>query len=71
MEEIRASIAEEQRVTEGLTWKEFLLPINRWRLFLVITLQIGMSPFHVLICVIGTNLRSRCPTYGKYFSCIL
>lgn len=41
--EILAGIEEEVRVTEGLTWKELLLPINRWRVFIVITLQIGMS----------------------------
>jgi hypothetical protein len=44
MDEILAGIAEEQRVTEGLTWKEFLLPANRWRMIMVITLQIGNVP---------------------------
>ncbi|KAF4969975.1 hypothetical protein FSARC_2877 [Fusarium sarcochroum] len=43
MDEILAGIAEEERVTEGLTWKEFLLPANRWRMFIVITLQIGVQ----------------------------
>ncbi|KAH6893065.1 general substrate transporter [Thelonectria olida] len=43
MDEILAGIAEEQRVTEGLTWKEFLLPANRWRMIMVITLQIGVQ----------------------------
>lgn len=42
MNEILAGIAEEQRVTEGLSWREFLVPANRWRMFIVITLQIGM-----------------------------
>lgn len=42
MNEILAGIAEEERVTEGLTWREFLIPTNRWRMFIVITLQIGM-----------------------------
>ena len=41
MNEILAGIAEEDRITEGLTWKEFLIPANRWRMFIVITLQIG------------------------------
>lgn len=41
MDEILAGIADEERVTEGLTWKEFLLPANRGRMLLVITLQIG------------------------------
>ncbi|KAI1798726.1 putative MFS sugar transporter [Daldinia bambusicola] len=29
--EIIAGIKEEERVTEGLTWKEYLLPVNRFR----------------------------------------
>lgn len=41
MDEILAGIADEERATEGVTWKEFLLPANRWRMLLVITLQIG------------------------------
>ncbi|KAH8733913.1 general substrate transporter [Ilyonectria robusta] len=43
MDEILAGIADEERVTEGLTWKEFLLPANRGRMLLVITLQIGVQ----------------------------
>jgi hypothetical protein len=43
MAEILAGIREEERQTEGLTWKEYLLPANRFRLFVVITLQIGES----------------------------
>ncbi|RSL73429.1 hypothetical protein CEP53_000786 [Fusarium sp. AF-6] len=43
MDEILAGIAEEERVTEGLTWKEFLLPANRWRMFIVVSLQIGVQ----------------------------
>lgn len=31
--EIRASIEEELAATEGLTWKEFLAPANRFRVF--------------------------------------
>ncbi|KAI1331413.1 putative MFS sugar transporter [Xylariaceae sp. FL0255] len=41
--EILAGIQEEERITEGLTWKELLLPVNRFRFFLVITLQIGVQ----------------------------
>ncbi|EED17489.1 MFS sugar transporter, putative [Talaromyces stipitatus ATCC 10500] len=41
--EILASIELEERVTEGLTWKEFLLPANRYRLFVAITMQIGVQ----------------------------
>lgn len=43
MKEILAGISEEDRLTEGVTWKEFLLPANRWRMFIVITLQIGVQ----------------------------
>ena len=39
--EILAGIEEEVRATEGVTWKELLLPVNRFRVALVITLQIG------------------------------
>ena len=38
--EILAGVAEEVRATEGVTWKECLLPANRYRLFLAITLQL-------------------------------
>ncbi|KAI0144534.1 putative MFS sugar transporter [Xylariaceae sp. FL1272] len=41
--EILAGIREEEHVTEGLTWKECLLPVNRFRFFLVVTLQIGVQ----------------------------
>ncbi|KAI1465335.1 putative MFS sugar transporter [Daldinia caldariorum] len=40
--EILAGIREEH-VTEGLMWKECLLPVNRFRFFIVITLQIGVQ----------------------------
>lgn len=43
MSEILAGIDAETQATEGLTWKEMLLPANRWRLFIVITLQIGVQ----------------------------
>ncbi|KAF7559270.1 hypothetical protein G7046_g4875 [Stylonectria norvegica] len=43
MNEILAGIAEEDRVTEGVTWKEYLLPTNRWRMLIVISLQIGVQ----------------------------
>ncbi|KAK5989858.1 Quinate permease [Cladobotryum mycophilum] len=39
--EIVAGIEEEERVTAGVTWKEYFLPANRYRLFLAITMQIG------------------------------
>ncbi|KAJ5808640.1 hypothetical protein N7474_009909 [Penicillium riverlandense] len=43
MAEILAGIQEEERITEGLTWKEFLLPANRFRMFVSITIQIGVQ----------------------------
>ncbi|KAI5918661.1 putative MFS sugar transporter [Camillea tinctor] len=41
--EIIAGIQEEERATEGLTWKECLLPANRFRFIIVIALQIGVQ----------------------------
>ncbi|KAI1448907.1 putative MFS sugar transporter [Annulohypoxylon stygium] len=41
--EIIAGIEEEERITEGLTLKEYLLPANRYRFIIVITLQIGVQ----------------------------
>ncbi|KAJ4358375.1 uncharacterized protein N0V89_002957 [Didymosphaeria variabile] len=43
MNEINAGIAEEDRLTQGVTWKEYTLPANRWRIILVVTLQIGVQ----------------------------
>lgn len=45
MAEILAGIREEERITEGVTWKEFLLPANRFRMFISITIQIGEQTF--------------------------
>ncbi|ORY70303.1 quinate permease [Pseudomassariella vexata] len=39
--EIMAGIHEEERVNEGFTWKEVLLPANRFRFALVVMIQIG------------------------------
>ncbi|OTA78913.1 hypothetical protein M434DRAFT_38419 [Hypoxylon sp. CO27-5] len=41
--EIISGIQEEERATEGLTWKEYLLPVNRFRFVTVVTLQIGVQ----------------------------
>ncbi|KAI0018540.1 putative MFS sugar transporter [Xylariomycetidae sp. FL0641] len=41
--EIVAGIREEERVTEGVTWKECLLPANRFRFIITITIQIGVQ----------------------------
>ncbi|XXH02914.1 hypothetical protein Hte_009304 [Hypoxylon texense] len=41
--EILASIEEEERVTNGVTWRELILPVNRMRVFLIIALQIGVQ----------------------------
>lgn len=43
MSEILAGIEEEKRITDGVTWKEYLLPANRYRIFIAITLQIGVQ----------------------------
>lgn len=43
MAEILAGIDAEIHATEGITWKELLLPVNRYRVFLVISLQIGVQ----------------------------
>lgn len=39
--EILAGIEEEERLTAGVTWKEYLLPANRFRIFIAITIQMG------------------------------
>lgn len=44
MDEINAAIEAEIRATEGVAWKELLLPANRYRVFIIVTLQIGMLP---------------------------
>ncbi|KAF3385814.1 putative quinate permease [Talaromyces pinophilus] len=41
--EIIAGIEADQRATEGFTWKEFLLPANRYRMFVAVTMQIGVQ----------------------------
>lgn len=41
--EIQAGLEEEIRATEGVTWKELLLPANRFRVFIVITMQLGVQ----------------------------
>ena len=38
--EILQGIEEEVRATEGVTWRECLLPANRYRLFIAVTLQL-------------------------------
>lgn len=50
--EILAGIEEEIRATEGVTWKEALLPANRFRFLIVITLQIGRSKLVALLASI-------------------
>ncbi|KAK1485408.1 hypothetical protein CPAR01_12184 [Colletotrichum paranaense] len=41
--EIIASIEEERNQKEGLTWRELIQPVNRYRIFLIIALQIGVQ----------------------------
>ena len=38
--EIRMGIQEEVKATQGLTWREVLLPANRYRIFIAISLQL-------------------------------
>ncbi|KAL9485225.1 hypothetical protein ACSS6W_004014 [Trichoderma asperelloides] len=40
-QEIVAGIEEEERQTAGVTWREYWLPANRYRIFIAVTLQIG------------------------------
>ena len=40
-DEIRAGIKEEARITEDLTLKQLLLPVNRYRLFIAVTIQLS------------------------------
>lgn len=42
-DEILAGLQEEIRATEGVTWRELLLPANRFRVFMVITMQLGVQ----------------------------
>lgn len=46
--EILAGIEEEERQTAGVTWREYWLPANRYRIFLAVTLQIG----RILLCCV-------------------
>ncbi|KAH7381487.1 general substrate transporter [Phaeosphaeria sp. MPI-PUGE-AT-0046c] len=41
--EIISSIEEENRLKAGVTWKELLEPVNRYRLFLILALQVGVQ----------------------------
>lgn len=41
--EILEGVSEEARATEGVTWRECLLPTNRYRLFLAITIQLNQQ----------------------------
>jgi hypothetical protein len=47
--EIVAGIEEESRISEGVTYKELLLPSNRYRLFIAITMQLcTFLPFELV-----------------------
>lgn len=48
MAEIDAAIEAEILASEGVAWKELLLPANRYRVFIIVTLQIGISPMAAL-----------------------
>lgn len=45
-QQILAGIEEEERQIAGVTWREYWLPANRYRIFIAVTLQIG--EFHDL-----------------------
>ncbi|GKT94661.1 quinate permease [Colletotrichum tofieldiae] len=47
--EIMASIEEEQNQKEGLTWKELNEPVNRYRIVLIIALQIGKFQSNMMV----------------------
>ena len=75
MAEILAAIEAEIRVTEGVAWKELLIPANRYRVFIIVTLQIGMShfPYSVvdLLTTVGVQLTGNtslayceCPSFA-------
>lgn len=51
--EIVAGIAEESRQSEGLTYKELLLPSNRYRVFIVISMQLGRFPQFGYVAELG------------------
>lgn len=70
-EEILAGIEEEERLTDGVTWRELLLPINRMRVFLIIALQIGT--YIILGSVQGAhaNIRSRRSTHWQHITSLL
>lgn len=51
--EIVAGIEEESRISEGLTYKELLLPSNRYRLFIAITMQLCRPLPYELITAIS------------------
>ncbi|KAM0456168.1 hypothetical protein ACHAPV_007415 [Trichoderma viride] len=40
-QQILAGIEEEERQIAGVTWREYWLPANRYRIFIAVTLQIG------------------------------
>jgi hypothetical protein len=63
--EILAGVELEIRQSEGLTWKELLLPSNRYRMFVAITIQLSAQltgnnffPWGKLIYIL-TGLCSR------------
>jgi MFS family permease len=43
MDEILAGLEAESTQLEGFKWKEILLPANRYRLFITVTIQIGVQ----------------------------
>ncbi|KAK3196043.1 hypothetical protein K4F52_000911 [Lecanicillium sp. MT-2017a] len=42
-DEIIRGLEEERRATDGVTWRELLLPVNRFRVFVAITMQLSQQ----------------------------
>jgi hypothetical protein len=58
--EIVAGIEEEERLTAGFSWKEYWLPANRHRIFLAVTLQIGVLMLACLLACLLSPCVVRC-----------
>lgn len=59
-------------MTDGVTWRELLLPVNRMRVFLIIALQIGAKSLEPgAIQGVRANICSRCSTHWQHFASLL
>lgn len=69
MAEILAAIEAERLATDGVAWKELLLPANRYRVFIIVTLQIGMSS--LMSSAPSLLTQPRCATHRQHIPGIL